>query len=350
MDVDKTIWKDKKVLITGHTGFKGTWLTMLLWDFGAKVYGVSLPPEGERNLYRESRVSELMEGEYFADIRNFEEINEVMNQVEPDFIFHLAAQAIVRRSVRDPLETFSTNIMGSANIVLSAVKRKSLLGIVVATTDKVYENSPNSGPFKESDKLGGNEAYSSSKACVEIIINSIRTSNNPFNIPISTVRAGNVLGGGDWGESRLFPDLAIAAQGELEVRVRFPNATRPWQYVLDCLLGYLFLAQIQIHTPLIAPPAVNIGPKSSLRVQELIQIFESEYGTDLKKVIEESEINEHASLQLESNLARSILGWQNLYEPLEAISLATKWYADYFRGIDPRYLMIREIRGYWEKC
>ena len=348
MDLDKGLWKGKKVLVTGHTGFKGTWLSLILSRLGAEVYGISLSPDKNTRLYSEARIYELMAGEFFLDIRDYQKIQLTISNLNPEYIFHLAAQSLVRKSVRDPLETFSTNAIGSANLILASILNPSLLGITVATTDKVYENFVGSPPFKETDKLGGQEPYSSSKAAAELIISALRTSNNPRNIPITTVRAGNVIGGGDWGEERLFPDLVKAAITKQEIKIRSPKATRPWQHVLDCLTGYLLVAEMQMKNPLKTPLSINFGPASSLSVENLIELFEIEFNCKLNKTFVKSKIKEHEHLRLNSEYAHQSLGWGNIYNSRTAISLTANWYARFNRGEDAMGLMLQDLNKYWE--
>ncbi len=348
MDLDKGLWKGKKVLVTGHTGFKGSWLSLILSRLGAEVYGISLSPDKNTRLYSEAKIYELMAKEFFLDIRDYQKIQLTISNLNPDYIFHLAAQSLVRKSVRDPLETFSTNIMGSANVILASVTNPSLLGITVATTDKVYENFIGSPPFKETDKLGGLEPYSSSKAAVELMISALRISNNPEHIPITTVRAGNVIGGGDWGEERIFPDLVRAAITKQEIKIRSPKATRPWQHVLDCLNGYMMLAEMQIKNSINAPVSMNFGPASSLSVEDLIELFEFEFKCKLNKSVVKSKIKEHESLRLNSEFAYQTLGWRNIYDSKTAISVTANWYARFNHGEGARELMLQDLNEYQE--
>ena len=233
----------KRILITGHTGFKGSWLTVLLNDLGAEVVGISLPPESPKSLYEAASINKELATEYFQDIRDEAAVIHLINDIKPDYVFHLAAQAFVRKSYKNPLETFATNVMGTANVMVAALAQESVLGLTIATTDKVYENLDSMELFIESDKLGGKDPYSASKAASEIVIAAINSSNNPNRIPVTTVRAGNVIGGGDWGADRIVPDIVNAIQNNQPLIIRNPNSTRPWQHVLDCLYGYLLVAQ-----------------------------------------------------------------------------------------------------------
>ena len=207
MDLNSEIWKDKRVLVTGHTGFKGSWLALLLSDLGAKVIGLGLPALGPKSLYGDAKVSSLLVSEYISDIRDSRSVAEIFEREKIDYVFHLAAQALVRNSVKEPLETITTNVSGTANILLHGMNSKSTQGMLIVTTDKVYKNNDWVWPYRESDQLGGYDPYSASKAASELIVRGLIKSNNPRNIPVSTARAGNVIGGGDWSEDRLIPDI-----------------------------------------------------------------------------------------------------------------------------------------------
>jgi CDP-glucose 4,6-dehydratase len=339
-------WDDKRVLLTGHTGFKGSWLTVLLKDLGAEVIGISLPPETPESLYKAARIDELLSAEYFQDIRDRAAVEYLISHVKPDYVFHLAAQAYVRRSFVNPLETFDTNIMGTGNILVASLAQEKILGVTIATTDKVYENIGVRKPFTESDKLGGMDAYSASKAASEMIVTAIAASNNPNRIPVTTVRAGNVIGGGDWGEDRLVPDLVRAFQFDKPLLLRNPNATRPWQHVLDCLYGYLLVAQLHLEKTANSPKSINFGPNDSLKVTDLVNLFE---GAFEKKIIQEivpSQIPESTWLALDSSLARNELNWEPSFSQASAVSQTAGWYSKYAKGEDARELTQAEISNF----
>ena len=339
-------WSGKKVLVTGHTGFKGSWLTLLLYQLGAEVIGISLRDEKSRLLYSDANLSSFTSQERYLDIRDTAKLNAAIHEINPDYVFHLAAQALVRNSVHNPLETITTNVIGSVNVILASLNCSNVRGITVATTDKVYENLDSFKKFKESDKLGGRDPYSASKSATELIIGALRQSNNPNKIPITTVRAGNVVGGGDWGEERLIPDLVRAIQSGQSLRIRYPNATRPWQYILDCLNGYLKIAQLQGSPDFESLHAVNIGPQNSISVMEVIDLFQSENKSKIDIKLDESNILEHSLLSLDTDLAVSELGIKHLYDSHNAISLTANWYAQYLKGEDPQKLMFSEIESY----
>jgi CDP-glucose 4,6-dehydratase len=340
------LWNDKRVLVTGHTGFKGAWLTLLLKDLGAEVVGISLPPEGPQSLYFDGKIKEEVCLEFLQDIRDEKAIEDAIQASNIDYVFHLAAQAYVRRSVRNPLESISTNVVGTANVLTSALASKSVSGVTIVTTDKVYENLGGNLPFKESDKLGGQDPYSASKAAAELVVSSIRFSNNPRNIPVTTVRAGNVVGGGDWGEERLVPDLVRTLRSNLPLLIRNEGATRPWQYVLDCLFGYLLVAQSHLEKKENVPYNVNFGPEESLSVIELVNLFESAFGKKIASEIVKTPIIESSWLSLDSSLAHRFFGWKASLSPEQSVMQTAEWYLKFSSGEDAKSLMLAEISKY----
>lgn len=350
MDIIPEIWRGRRVLITGHTGFKGSWLTCLLNELGAEVVGLSLPlVDFSNSLYKGAQIQKLLSDEYWIDIRDEQKVDEAVQNSGVDYVFHLAAQAFVNRSVKNPLESISTNIIGTTNILISSLKLDSLKGITVVTSDKVYQNLGGGNvPFSESDRLGGKDPYSASKAASELITHCLSLTCNPYDIPISSARAGNVLGGGDWGEDRLVPDLVKSIMSNQILSIRNPNATRPWQYILDCLKGYLLIGQSHINRITDTPQSFNFGPRESLPVVEIIRIFERYFDEKFKYVIANSNEHESTSLELNSNLATEYLGWQPQFSPIESIKQAADWYIKYTAGADPKELMLMEIANYRE--
>jgi CDP-glucose 4,6-dehydratase len=346
MGLNPKLWSGKRVLVTGHTGFKGAWLTLLLKDLGADVIGFSLPPENPQSLYIDGAITEEVCLEFLKDIRDENAVEGAIQDSNIDYVFHLAAQAYVRRSVRNPLESISTNVVGTANVLISALASKSVAGVTIVTTDKVYENLGANLPFKELDKLGGQDPYSASKAGAELVVSSIRFSNNPRNIPVTTVRAGNVVGGGDWGEERLVPDLVRALRSNLPLLIRNGGATRPWQYVLDCLFGYLLVAQSHLEKKENVPNKVNFGPEESLSVMELVNLFESAFGKKIVKEIVKSPIIESSWLSLDSRLAHQYFGWKTSLSPEQSVMQTAEWYLKFSNGEDAKSLMLAEISKY----
>ena len=347
MDIVPKIWQGKRVLVTGHTGFKGSWLAFLLNELGAEVIGLSLATSNlGKSLYGEAQIQNFLSDEYWIDIRDEQKVDEVIQKSGAEYVFHLAAQAFVNRSVADPLESISTNVIGTTNILISSLRIESLKGVTVVTSDKVYQNLGRNLPFKESDKLGGKDPYSASKAASELILNCLSLTCNPYNIPISSARAGNVLGGGDWGEDRLVPDLVKSIMSNQILVIRNPNASRPWQHILDCLKGYLLIGQSHINKIPNIPQSFNFGPRKSLTVIELIRLFETYFERKFSYTIANPNEYESIALDLNSNLATEYLGWQPQFSPIESIKQTANWYLEYSAGANPKDLMLREITNY----
>lgn len=340
------IWHGKRVLVTGHTGFKGSWLTLLLQDLGAQVVGLSLPPTEPQSLYVDARIGNEVKAEFFQDIRDEVAIKKVLQTSDIDYVFHLAAQAYVRKSVRNPIECISTNVTGTANVLISSLSRESVLGVTIVTTDKVYENLGAKVPFKENDKLGGRDPYSASKAAAEHITAAISSSNNPFAIPVTTVRAGNVIGGGDWGEERLIPDLVRALKTNSSLSIRNPHATRPWQHVLDCLYGYLLVAQSHLDAKLDIPKSVNFGPTETLSVIEIAHLFEDAFERKIDFEFLKSDITESEWLALDSSLALTYYGWQASFSQKTAVRQTAGWYSNFENSGNAQELMHEAISTY----
>ncbi len=346
MGLNPNLWQGKRVLVTGHTGFKGSWLTLLLKELGADVVGISLQPQGERSLYVDAKLGEDLTAEFFQDIRDNEAIEKIIHSSRIDYVFHLAAQALVRRSVMNPIETITTNVLGTVNVLLPSLSSKNIIGVTIVTTDKVYENSGLKMAFRESDKLGGQDPYSSSKAAAELVVSSICLSSNPRHIPVTTVRAGNVIGGGDWAEDRLVPDIVRAIYANETLFLRNPEATRPWQHVLDCLYGYLLVAQTHFQGMTDSPKSINFGPEDSVSVTELVGFFEEVFGKKILTKITKSQIAESSWLSLDSTLANRYLGWKPSLSSIQAVSQTANWYSQFTAGVNAKRLMKFEISAY----
>ena len=347
MDINPNLWSGKRVLVTGHTGFKGAWLVLWLRELGAEIIGLALPPQDSRpSLYSDARIGSLVTLEYFLDIRDDIEVQKAIQESEPDYVFHLAAQAFVRRSLINPSESFTTNIIGASNVLLASLLLSNLKGVTIATTDKVYQNTGIHKPFKETDKLGSKDPYSASKAAAELVVASLASTCNPHCIPVTTVRAGNVIGGGDWGEDRLVPDIVTALNSNKSLLVRSPNATRPWQYILDCLRGYILIAQAHLECKSNVPSSINFGPANSLSVTKLISVFEETFGRKIDKIVTESNQYEANQLELNSKLALNYLGWSNSFPPETAIALTATWYFKFLTEGDALDLMTKELNNY----
>lgn len=347
MDINPKIWNEKRVLVTGHTGFKGSWLSMLLGKLGAEVVGISLPPvPTPYSLYSDAKISKITTREFFLDIRNNIQLERVVKELKPDYIFHLAAQAFVQKSVQHPRETITTNVDGTTNLLLAAFMSQTVNGITVVTTDKVYKNIGAPKALNESDALGSNDPYSASKAASELIVASLAHATNPRGIPVTTVRAGNVIGGGDWGEDRLIPDLIRSFLMQSRLKIRNPDATRPWQHVLDCLYGYLLVAQSHLSSDLETPKSVNFGPSTSLSVSQLICVLEKVFKHNFKLEVAPSSFQEAMWLELDTQLALQFFGWQPKLSIEQSIMQAGNWYSNFLAKCDAAELMLKEIDQY----
>ena len=321
------IYRDKKILVTGHTGFKGTWLTAILRLAGAEVYGMSLPPESH-SLY--TRVERQISSEVFLDIRDRKMVREYFESNVFDGVFHLAAQPLVRRSYQQPVETYDTNVMGTAHILESITEFKASKWVIVVTTDKVYEYDPAQIAYNENSKLGGSDPYSGSKAAVENLLVSWRSvlAYVGSNLQLCSVRAGNVVGGGDQATDRLLPDIVRGFLNGEKIAIRNPSFVRPWQHVLDPLNGYLILGKELLSDNSVSN-SYNFGPSeaSKLTVEEIVKIASDYWPNNLgfETKPDESSMHETPFLWLSSELARSELGWHNKYEAEEAIQLTLDW-------------------------
>jgi CDP-glucose 4,6-dehydratase len=318
---------DKRVLITGHTGFKGIWLTLLLEEFAVEVWGLSLEPD-EKSLYtRLNRAGIIPEA--FIDIRDREKLDLFMDRCQPDIVFHLAAQPLVLESYRDPLGTLETNIMGTANVINKAIKLKNSKLIAVITTDKVYENQNLGNRFVETDSLIGKDPYSASKVGAEAVVSAFRSLNRNESIPkIVSFRAGNVIGGGDYAENRLIPDLIRSIEKNQALEIRNPYSTRPWQHVLDPLSGYIRGAVSAIQKENF--DSLNFGPnEKSLTVMEVLEISKKSSKHQIIMEIDDSKKSEKESalLDLDSSLANELLDWEPTWSQSEAVKLTIEWWS-----------------------
>lgn len=340
-------WAGKRVLLTGHTGFKGAWLSLWLNRLGADVTGISLPPETQPNLFTLARPD--LAASHFQDIRDAAKLAELVRAASPEIILHLGAQALVRPSYQDPLGTFATNVLGTANL-LEAVRSVEPARVVVAiTTDKVYRNLEHAFPYRETDHLGGHDPYSASKAACEIVISSYRDSFlSEKGVAVASARAGNVIGGGDWSADRLLPDAVRAWQSGKVLHVRRPEAKRPWQHVLEPLSAYLVLAERLWSDPSLAD-AFNFGPVSheAAPVRQVIEIARASYGHGDVQYGDGTEGPHEAGwLALETAKARHILDIEPRWSLTEAVDRTMKWYRAHRDGADARALCETEIAEY----
>jgi CDP-glucose 4,6-dehydratase len=341
-------WRGKRVLLTGHTGFKGGWLALWLQGLGAHVTGIALPPDSTPNLFQLARVGDGMEGR-FADIRDAASLSAIIRPARPEIVLHLAAQPLVRASYREPLETFATNVMGTAHVLNALRGVDSLRVAVMVTTDKVYQNREWPYPYRESDALGGHDPYSASKAASEIVIACYRDAFLATQgVAVASARAGNVIGGGDWSQDRLIPDAVRAWQSGQVLAIRRPQSIRPWQHVLEPLAGYLTLARKLWDEPALAG-TYNFGPQSgeAATVRDVVELARSAYGGGEVHFGDDSAGPHEAGwLALETAKARNALGLVQKWALAEAVNRTMAWYRAQQQGADVRRLCEAEIAAY----
>lgn len=350
-----SFYKGKTVLITGHTGFKGSWLAAWLKTLGCRVIGFSLPTErGTANLFESASVGKGMIS-IFGDIRVLPSLVAVLDEHKPDMVFHLAAQSLVRRSYGEPVETFSTNIMGTVNVLETLRQTPSVRAAVFITSDKCYENREWFHAYRECDPMGGYDPYSSSKGCAELVISAYRNSFfRERGMPhVASARAGNVIGGGDWADDRLIPDIVKAVSAGEPVIIRNPEAIRPWQHVLEPLRGYLMLGEQLWKGGDILAEAWNFGPGDgdTTSVRELVERVLQYWGKgELKIQCDSDAVHEAGYLKLDCGKARARLGWRPLLSLNEALEMTVAWYKAYFnnRG-SAAIIMDEQIQRYRER-
>lgn len=346
VDVDRALWSGRRVLLTGHTGFKGAWLRKWLDLLGADVAGASLPAEtgSFHDAVRDmSRTRDLV-----ADVRDARAIASLTAEFRPEVVLHLAAQAFVRRSYRDPVGTFATNVAGTLHVLEAARAAGSVKAVVVVTSDKVYENDGSGRSFRESGPLGGADPYSASKAATELAVRSWRAAHHgPSEPVVATARAGNVIGGGDIGEDRLVPDAIRAVKSGRPLLLRHPRATRPWQFVLEPLHGYLLLAEALLDPERSTPSAVNFGPADpGIEVGELASRFFRYWGDGCWVIDDQPHPAEATSLRIDPSLAAEALGWQPLLPIDKALSMTVAWHHAQDKGDDLRAVTLSQIDEY----
>ncbi len=328
-----SVYKGKRVLVTGHTGFKGSWLCLWLKEMGASVSGISLPPVTSPNHWD---LLGLEIDDHRIDIRNQERLAKAVQDYKPEIVFHLAAQPLVRKSYQDPLGTWSTNVMGTANLLEACRKCGNIKAIVVVTTDKCYENKEWLWGYRENDPLGGHDPYSASKAGTELVAASFRQSffNQTGAALLATARAGNVIGGGDWSEDRLIPDVARSVKNNEPLTIRSPNSTRPWQHVLESISGYLRLGQKLLNSDKAYADAWNFGPgqEGNQTVKQVLSLIEGIW-PDLKwDITNETQPHEAVLLQLDSTKSMQKLQWQQVWSFSRGVSETAKWYKRYIES------------------
>ncbi len=349
--MNPAFWKGKRVFLTGHTGFKGAWMALWLHSMGARVYGFSLPPSAQPSLFDLVGLAKLIDGA-MGDINNYTVLSESLQKFSPEIVFHLAAQPLVRESYVNPIETYQTNVMGTLHVLEAIRSLPSVRAVVVVTTDKCYENKEWVWPYRENEPMGGHDPYSSSKGCAELLTASYRQSFfDTSKVGLATARAGNVIGGGDFSKDRLIPDFIRAIQKNETIKLRYPNAIRPWQHVLEPLYGYLLLAEQLWEQPQRFSEAWNFGPDAqdvmsvSGIVDRLIKIFnqgawEQDVGTYL---------HEAGVLKLDCAKAHTLLGWW----PKMTIDMSVDWIAGWYQAFwakrDMQAIMSQQIECYQEQ-
>lgn len=334
------VYRERRVLLTGHTGFKGGWLALWLRELGAVTLGVALPPEGEDNHW--SALGLEMAEEYL-DIRDAGRLAETMGAFAPEVVFHLAAQPLVRRGYREPLTTWETNVLGTVNVLEACRRTPSVRAVVVVTTDKCYENQEWEWGYRENDRLGGHDPYSASKAAAELASASYRSAffgveDGPW---MATARAGNVIGGGDWSEDRLIPDLARAARAGVPLLIRSPRATRPWQHVLESLAGYLSLGWHLLERRPGSVGAWNFGPgpEGNRQVEDILRLLQADWPALVWEVAPDRGPHEATLLQLDCAKAQARLGWRPVWGLREGLAATAAWYRAW---LDTRRPITRE--------
>jgi CDP-glucose 4,6-dehydratase len=337
------------VLLTGHTGFKGTWLSLWLEQLGATTIGLALHPDTDPSIFNLTRPHPRLVSR-IGDIRDPSAVSEAVAFARPTIVIHMAAQPLVRYSYREPIKTIATNVMGTANVLQSLRNIDGLRAVLVITTDKVYANSDAGRPFGEQDRLGGYDPYSASKAAAEIVSACFAKSFfGGDGAPVATGRAGNVLGGGDWAEDRLIPDIWRAQAAGVPVTLRNPKATRPWQHVLDLLSGYLIYVEKLASGTAGVPRVLNFGPPQddTLTVMEVTVAVLAGLGSSVDwHLAQGAQPKEMQLLSLDASLARKTLGWQPRLSGREALSWAVEWYTAFKKGADPRVLCVDQITRY----
>ena len=347
--INKHFWKNKRVLVTGHTGFKGAWLSLWLKKLGSEVYGIALPPKTIPNLFTEAHLESEI-ASYVCDIRDMDSLKKLIIQAQPEIVFHLAAQSLVLASYRDPLNTFATNVTGTVHLLEALRGQSGIRVAIMVTTDKVYRNLEWPYPYRENDPLGGHDPYSASKAASEIVIESYRLSFLASQgTAVASARAGNVIGGGDWAEDRIIPDAVRAWEAGKPLLVRNPEAIRPWQHVLEPLYGYIVLAQTLWEKPELACP-YNFGPATdeAIKVRDLVEMARIYYGRGEVTFAPASQDAPHEAhwLALETARTRNVLGIKPKWRLKEAVEKTIYWYRAFYEGKDARDLCIYDIEAY----
>jgi CDP-glucose 4,6-dehydratase len=348
--MNRVFWKDKKVFLTGHTGFKGAWLSLWLQDCGAILTGYALAPNTKPNLFDSALVADGMES-IIGDVRDLEKITKAMSDFSPDVVIHMAAQPLVRLSYKNPVDTYSTNVMGTVNLLEAVRKTASVKAVVNVTTDKCYENKEWIWGYREDEPMGGHDPYSNSKGCSELVTAAYRSSyfNNAGSPKIASGRAGNVIGGGDWAEDRLIPDILKSFEKNEPVVVRNPSATRPWQHVLEPLSGYLVLAERLYLDGDEYAEGWNFGPDDAdvKPVRAVIEYLVGRWGIGASWVHDESEQPHEAQLlKLDISKAKKLLEWVPKWNLFIALDSIIEWHKEWMKGGDVKAITLKQIHKF----
>jgi len=348
-------WKGKKIFLTGHTGFKGSWLSILLNMLGAKVVGYSLKPSTRPNLFDLAELDKKIYSSIIGDIRNYNKLKKSINKFSPDFVVHMAAQPLVRKSYVSPKYTYEVNTLGTINILNILNELNFIKSALIITTDKVYFNSNKKTYYKESDILGGVDPYSNSKSCAELAVNSYYNSFfKKKNIFVATARAGNVIGGGDFSKDRIFPDYFRSLSKNKEIVLRSPNSIRPWQHVLDPLYGYLLLLMKLYKKQKLGSISFNFGPNKSNNksVKNVINLINKDFNNSVKVIQKKSSSKnyyESKILMLNSEKSKKILKWKSKYNLAQSIKLTSLWFKEFISKKNQNSLQVtqNQIRNYF---
>jgi CDP-glucose 4,6-dehydratase len=353
--VDADFWRGKKVFLTGHTGFKGSWLSLWLQSMGAHVHGYALAPPTNPNLFDTARVAEGMAGSTLADIRDLDAVTSALKQAQPAIVFHMAAQPLVRLSYDQPVETYATNVMGTVHLLEAVRSTPGVKAVVNITTDKCYENREWHWGYRENEPMGGHDPYSNSKGCAELVTAAYRSSFfNPehyakHGVAVATARAGNVIGGGDWAKDRLIPDSMMALLAGQPIVIRHPHAIRPWQHVLEPLSGYLILAQRLYQNGSAYAEGWNFGPSEhdAKPVQWIVEQLTQRWSSDASWQQDGGKHPHEATfLRLDISKARNRLNWHPRWELSTALEKIIEWHIAHQQESDMRELSLEQIKSY----
>ena len=347
-------WKGKKIFLTGHTGFKGSWFSIFLNLLGAKVAGYSLKPNANPNLYDLTKLDKKIHKTIFGDIRDYNKLKKSIKDFSPDFVVHMAAQSLVRESYVSPKYTYEVNTLGTVNILNILNELKFVKSALIITTDKVYLNNNKKNYYEECDILGGLDPYSNSKSCAELAVNSYNSSFfKKKNIFVTTARAGNVIGGGDFSKDRILPDFFRSLLKNKKLIVRSPNSIRPWQHVIDPLYGYLLLLMKLYKKQAIICDGFNFGPKKSNNksVNDVINLINKEFNNSvrvIKKAYSSKNYHESKILMLNSDKSKKILNWQTKYNLEQSIKLTSYWFKEFFEKKNILKVTQNQIINYFD--